>query len=51
LTGKGISESRLVYKGYGKSSPVQDNSTPEGRRLNRRTEVKILETKLPEGKR
>jgi outer membrane protein OmpA-like peptidoglycan-associated protein len=48
LTGRGIPESQLVYKGYGKSSPVKDNSTSEGRRLNRRTEVKILEIKIPD---
>jgi hypothetical protein len=47
LVGKGLSNNRLTYKGYGKSSPVHDNSTTEGRRMNRRTEVKILETGLP----
>jgi outer membrane protein OmpA-like peptidoglycan-associated protein len=48
LTEKGISADKLIYRGYGKSTPVQDNSTAEGRRLNRRTEVKILETKVPD---
>ena len=43
LVNNGVERSRLIFKGYGESLPVQDNSTPEGRRLNRRTEVKILE--------
>lgn len=41
LTSKGIQQSRLVYKGYGNKFPVGDNVNIEGRRLNRRTEVKI----------
>ncbi|WP_026898425.1 OmpA family protein [Daejeonella oryzae] len=36
-----ISATRLTYKGYGKSKPVADNSTEEGRKNNRRTEFKI----------
>ncbi len=36
-----ITASRLTYKGYGKSQPVADNSTEEGRKNNRRTEFKI----------
>jgi outer membrane protein OmpA-like peptidoglycan-associated protein len=43
LTGKGIDPDRLTYRGFGKTMPVQDNSTVEGRRLNRRTEVIITE--------
>ena len=41
LCGKGISSDRLKAKGYGSSAPVADNVTNEGRRLNRRTEVRI----------
>jgi outer membrane protein OmpA-like peptidoglycan-associated protein len=41
LTSKGIERERLQHKGYGNSSPVGDNITSEGRRLNRRTEVQI----------
>jgi outer membrane protein OmpA-like peptidoglycan-associated protein len=44
LKGKGINPSRLKYKGYGNSSPIGDNITYEGRRLNRRTEVMVIET-------
>jgi len=42
LKGKGIPESRLIPKGYGKSKPVATNETEEGRQLNRRTEFKII---------
>jgi outer membrane protein OmpA-like peptidoglycan-associated protein len=38
LVSKGISLSRLTAKGYGSSQPVSDNSTPEGRKMNRRVE-------------
>ena len=41
----GIASARLKYKGYGNQSPVGDNVTSEGRKLNRRTEVKIIEGK------
>jgi outer membrane protein OmpA-like peptidoglycan-associated protein len=40
---RGIDGVRLRYKGYGNNFPVGDNITSEGRRLNRRTEVMILE--------
>ncbi|WP_320168038.1 OmpA family protein [Mangrovibacterium marinum] len=43
LIGAGISASRLAYKGYGFTVPVADNTTDEGRALNRRTEFKVLE--------
>lgn len=43
LITKGIDSSRLIAKGYGSSIPVSLNSTAEGRAINRRTEVKILE--------
>lgn len=41
LISKGVSAERLSYKGYGDSQPLADNSTEEGRALNRRTEIKI----------
>ncbi len=43
LIKKGISSDRLKYKGYGNTSPLGDNITSEGRKLNRRTEAKIVE--------
>jgi hypothetical protein len=45
LIEKGISPERLKYKGYGNKSPVGNNITIEGRKLNRRTEVQIIENK------
>lgn len=43
LLSKGIEASQVSYKGYGKSQPIADNSTEEGRAANRRTEFKIVE--------
>jgi flagellar motor protein MotB len=45
LIEKGISIDRLKFKGYGNTSPIGDNVTEEGRKLNRRTEAKIIERK------
>jgi tetratricopeptide (TPR) repeat protein len=42
LTIKGITADRLKFKGYGASSPIGDNITDAGRRLNRRTEVRVI---------
>ncbi|SFE97186.1 Outer membrane protein OmpA [Chitinophaga sp. CF118] len=48
LISKGVPKNRLQYKGYGSSKPVAPNTfpdgtdNPEGRRLNRRIELKIL---------
>ena len=38
----GIDPARLKYQGFGKSQPVSDNDTEEGRAENRRTEILIL---------
>ena len=43
LVSKGISNDRLVAKGYGAEEPIEENTTEEGRQKNRRTEVKILD--------
>ena len=40
---KGIDAARLTAKGYGSSIPVASNVTSEGKAMNRRTEIKILE--------
>ena len=42
LVEQGVVSSRLIAKGYGESTPIADNNTEKGKRLNRRTEVKIL---------
>jgi flagellar motor protein MotB len=45
LIKNGVSSERLKFKGYGNKSPLGDNVTIEGRKLNRRTEAKIIELK------
>ena len=42
LIKQGVSAQRIIAKGYGETIPVADNSTDKGKRLNRRTEVKVL---------
>jgi outer membrane protein OmpA-like peptidoglycan-associated protein/tetratricopeptide (TPR) repeat protein len=41
LIAKGIHSRRLNYKGYGSQRPVAENTTYEGRQLNRRTEFEV----------
>lgn len=43
LISKGISPSRLEYKGYAFLQPIASNDTEEGRQQNRRVEFKVLE--------
>ncbi|MGG9971611.1 OmpA family protein [Ferruginibacter sp. SUN002] len=40
---KGIAPDRVTAKGYGLTQPIDDNTTEEGRSVNRRTEVKTLD--------
>jgi outer membrane protein OmpA-like peptidoglycan-associated protein len=42
LMSKGIAPSRLEYKGYGESKPIDPNNTEAGWANNRRTEFKII---------
>ncbi|MFN5422291.1 MAG: OmpA family protein [bacterium] len=42
LVSKGVQLDRLTFKGLGATTPVADNSTEEGRALNRRTEMMIV---------
>ncbi len=42
LTTNGIVAERITPVGYGDTMPKGDNATPEGRKENRRTEIKIL---------
>ncbi len=41
----GIEAKRITYMGYGENEPVATNETEEGRKQNRRTEVKIIDIK------
>jgi outer membrane protein OmpA-like peptidoglycan-associated protein len=42
LISKGISELRLVAKGYGETVPLEDNDSEEHKSQNRRVELKII---------
>ena len=42
LIKKGVESNRITAVGYGDTKPVADNSTTEGKQMNRRTEVKII---------
>ena len=43
LMEKGIEEARLTSVGFGESNPIATNDTREGRALNRRVELQVLE--------
>jgi outer membrane protein OmpA-like peptidoglycan-associated protein len=42
LVSKGILPTRLSFKGYADTQPITDNKTEAGKKLNRRTEFKIV---------
>jgi OmpA-OmpF porin, OOP family len=37
----GITENRMTAKGYGSTTPIEENKTPQGRAKNRRVEFKV----------
>jgi outer membrane protein OmpA-like peptidoglycan-associated protein/tetratricopeptide (TPR) repeat protein len=43
LIGRGITNDRLTFKGFGFEKPIASNDTAEGRQMNRRTEFEIIE--------
>ena len=43
LIRNGISSKRIITKGYGDTKPAADNTSVEGRRKNRRTEILIID--------
>lgn len=42
LTLQGVSDARIRSRGFGETMPIGDNATDEGRRRNRRVEIKIV---------
>lgn len=42
LVDRGVEESRMTYKGFGETAPIEKNETPEGRQKNRRTEFRVM---------
>ena len=42
LYDRGITQSQISYKGYGKRQPIATNQTVDGRRRNQRVEIKIV---------
>jgi len=43
IKSRGLNEFRVDYKGFGSSSPIVSNETPEGQAINRRVEFVIVE--------
>jgi OmpA-OmpF porin, OOP family len=43
LLSKGVGDNRMKVVGYGESKPIADNSTPEGRALNRRVVLRRMD--------
>ncbi len=43
----GFDPKKLSASGYGEYRPVADDSTPEGRRMNRRVDLVVVQSKLP----
>ena len=43
LLANGISSERIIIEAFGETTPIADNSSREGRKLNRRVEVRFIE--------
>ena len=42
LASRGVARSRLIARGNGSGHPIASNGTPEGRALNRRTDILFI---------
>jgi outer membrane protein OmpA-like peptidoglycan-associated protein len=42
LAGQGVMDQRILSQGFGEQLPVASNATPEGRRQNRRVELRLV---------
>jgi outer membrane protein OmpA-like peptidoglycan-associated protein len=42
LIQEGVEAKRIMAKGYGMTKPVAENTTPEGKQANRRTDIQVL---------
>ena len=43
LARRGVDAGRMSSRGYGESDPIESNETADGRELNRRVELKIID--------
>ena len=43
IVSQGIDESRMIAKGYGVDSPIADNDSSQGRAINRRVELHLID--------
>lgn len=48
LSAKGVSNVYLSPVGYGEASPIKSNQTKEGQDMNRRSEIRVVGSLLPE---
>ncbi len=47
LVSDGFDPKKLSASGYGEYRPIADNSTPEGRRMNRRVDLVVVQSRSP----
>ena len=43
LAGRGVRTSQLTATGFGESAPIATNDTADGRALNRRVELRLVQ--------